>query len=69
MSALGQKRTHAAQQKGLLFDHFVGTAEQCDWECEPKRLGGLEVDEQLDFSGLLDRHVGRLLALENPADV
>src|SRR5262245_40763427 len=24
MSALGQKRTHAAQQRGSLFDHFVG---------------------------------------------
>src|SRR5215471_19117436 len=29
----------------------------------------LEGDEQIDFSGLLDWHVGRLLALENPTDI
>ena len=28
MSANGRKRTYALQQKGLLFDHFVGTAKQ-----------------------------------------
>jgi hypothetical protein len=28
MSALGQKRTHAAQQKKILFDHLVGASER-----------------------------------------
>jgi hypothetical protein len=32
-------------------------------------VGGLHVDDQLDFRDLLDRQVGRLLALENPAGV
>ena len=36
---------------------------------EAERLGGLEVDDQLDFRGLLDRQIGWLLALENPAGV
>ena len=36
---------------------------------DAERLGGLEVDDQLDFGGLLNRQVGRLLALENPAGV
>ena len=32
-----------------------------------ERSGGLEVDDQLDFRGLLHRQVGRFLALENRA--
>jgi hypothetical protein len=35
--------------KGL-FDHFVGAAEQREWEVYAERLGGLEVDEELDFA-------------------
>jgi hypothetical protein len=34
-----------------------------------KRLGGLEIDDQLDFRRLHDRQVSGLLALENPAGV
>ena len=36
---------------------------------EAERLGGLEVDDQLELGGLLDRQVGGLLALENSAGV
>ena len=32
---------------------------------EAERLGGLEVDDQLELGRLLHRQVGRLLALEN----
>jgi len=28
LSALGQKQTHAVQQKGLLFEHRVGAGQQ-----------------------------------------
>ena len=41
----------------LLFDHVVGAAEQREWHREPKRLGGLEVDDQLRPRDLLDRQV------------
>ena len=36
---------------------------------EAERLGGLEVDDQLELGRLLHRQVGRLLALEDTAGV
>jgi len=37
------------------FDHLVGAAEQRERECEAERLGGLEIDEQLEFDRLRNR--------------
>ncbi len=64
-----QKQTHAVQQSGSLFDHFVGALLEGQWHGEAKRLGGLEVDDQLYFRLLLNRQVGGLLALEDTAGV
>ena len=36
---------------------------------EAERLGGLEVDDQLELGRLLHRQVGRLLALEDAIDI
>src|SRR5215471_16216311 len=58
MSALCQKRTHAAQQRGLLFDYFVDTAKQGNRHCDAECLRCLEVDNELDFRCLLDWQVG-----------
>jgi hypothetical protein len=53
----------------LSLDHLVGAAEQREWNSEAERLGSLEIEDQLNLHCLLDRQVGRLLALENPAYV
>src|SRR5262245_58898947 len=51
------------------FDHLVGANKQSSRHSEAERLRGLEVDDQLDFGGLLDRQVRGFLALENAARV
>jgi len=43
---MGHKQTHAAEQKGSLFDQFVGAADQRQRHCDAERLGGLEIDDQ-----------------------
>jgi hypothetical protein len=48
------------------FDHLIGAAEQRNREGEAERLGGFEVEDQLDFHCLLDRQVGRLGTVEAP---
>ena len=56
-------------KKTRSVDHLVGATKYAEREGEPKRLGGLHIDHQLDFRRLLHRQVGRLLTFENPADV
>src|SRR6266699_2082016 len=51
------------------LDHLVGAAREGQRHGDAERLGGLEVEDQLDFRGLHDREVSRLLAFENAAGV
>jgi hypothetical protein len=47
------------------FDHLVGPAEQREREGEAERLGGLEVDNQLDLHRQRNNLVARLLKKES----
>ena len=51
------------------FDRLVGTGEQRRWDRQSERLGGLEIDHQLELGRLFDRKVARPSAFENPIDV
>src|SRR5262245_43151925 len=53
----------------VLFNQLVGEREQLIWHGEAERLCGLEIDNQFNRGGPLNRQVGRLLALENAARV
>src|SRR5262249_52699178 len=59
MSAKGQTRTPP------LLEHLIGGHSHDQRYREAKRFGGLEVDEQLEFSRLLYRKIGRLVSLKN----
>ena len=55
--------------KTLLFDHLVGERKQRRRHFEAERLSGLEVNDELEFGGLHDWKVARLLALEDATDI
>ena len=63
------ERTHAPQRRTLLFDYLIGSCKQFIWDGESKRLGGLEIDDQLKLCRHLHRKVGRLLALKDAVDI
>src|SRR5262249_31247165 len=60
MSAKGQKRTSTR-----LVDHLIGARDECRGHRDAERLGGLEVNDQLELRGLLDRQITRLCTLQN----
>ena len=60
---------HRMRRSKYLLDQFVSAHPQGHGEFKAERRGGLQVDDQLDFSNLLDRQVGGLLALEDTAGV
>jgi len=56
------EETHAPLQTGALLYDF-GLSEQCRWNINAERLGGLEVDDHLEGRWLLDRQIGGLAPL------
>src|SRR5262245_48688303 len=56
---------HALQQIASSFDHLVGTLLKTQRHFEAERLGGLQVDHQLELDRNLDGKLARLRALQN----
>src|SRR5271170_2211140 len=59
----------AAQQKGSSFDHLVGGKQQLLWDSETQRLGGREVDDEIELCRLLDWDVAGPRTAQNFIDV
>ena len=57
------------QQNLFLLDHLVGERQQLVRNLEFERLGGSQIDRQLEFGGLHDRQLGRLGAIEDAPGV
>src|ERR1700730_16759630 len=84
MSARASSRQNSAQRfgtpsanTGLMhfsknnssFDHLVGARRERWRHVEAERLGGLEVDYELEFRGLINRQLCWFLTIENAPDV
>src|SRR6476646_5587460 len=58
-----------SQQGSPLFDDLVGGREQRRRHCKTERSSGSQIQDQFKPCRLLDRQIGRLLALEDTADI
>jgi hypothetical protein len=66
---------HAASGAGsetnsrLSLDHLVGAQKEISTDRQSERSRCFEIDDELEFGGLLDRQVGGLRAFQNLVDV
>src|SRR5262245_36086321 len=51
------------------LDHLIGAADKRERHRDAERFCGLHVDDQLEFRGLLDRQLRRLLTFENSTSI
>ena len=52
-----------------LLDHLIGTGEQQLRHCQIQRLGGFQIDDQLERRRLLEWELGGVFAFQNPINV
>src|SRR5262249_9245544 len=65
----GRTGCEQSQQKRLsLFDHLVGAGEQRGVHVDAERLGGREINNEIELGRLLDREVGWLRPPQNLVD-
>src|SRR5262245_33255170 len=52
-----------------LLDHLAGAGEQRVRDGEPERLGGHQIDDEVEFGRLFDRNVDRFRPAQNRVDM
>ena len=57
------------QKSPFLFDHLVGAVEEREPDSQAERPGGLEINNEFDFSRLLNRQLGWFVAFKNTASI
>jgi hypothetical protein len=57
MGHLGPPPSVSPSKSIALFDHLIRPQQQRQWDGEAERLGGLEVDDELEPGWPLDRNV------------
>jgi hypothetical protein len=55
--------------KRRLFDHLVGTGEQWRRHVEAERLGGSQIDDEIEFGRLLYRQISRFGTSQYPVNI
>jgi len=56
-----------ARHHALFYD-LIDAGKDRGWDCQPQRVRGFAIDDELEPGRLLDRQINRLRALENAAD-